>query len=845
MSQFTDFNSPQMKKTAIDLNKVFTILLYRWYIIVFSIALCLFGAFLQLRYTTPLYRATLSMKLEDEKPGQISDLFKYGRTTGKFDNFMKTEAEIIKSRQYAEKALDQLGVEYTFYVQGNFISSQIYPNPYFNINTLHVDSNYSGEKFVIEYVSPTSFRLREESEEKKSGSIYHVLTPVTFKGLVFTIMPPSGQHVFGSKFSPVICQKVTSEELSGGFAGGINVELEKGTSLIVLDFVHEVPQMASDYLNTFAKYYIARTIQDKSQAAQQTIDFIDKQLMEMAGKVEKNELALSDIKNKNNGLEIDQVATSQVDKLAEYESEKNLLMIKHDFINKLRKNVLESKKTPVQFIVYDKEDAENIPDLLTKYNELLLSRLSLLQKNTAESPVAMENEARIKEIRSLLLNTILNVEDKINAKLQFLNKKIDETNEILSSIPVRQRMLINIQRDFKVNEKVYSYLFEKKLETSISKSSITPNASIIEMASIPGSPISPDSKRFYTIAILLGLGIGLGFIAVTRILYQKIPDKETIENISNIRVLGVIRKLPSNSDEHVIQVYKEPKSTFSESLRSIRTGLSFISRGQEMKIICLTSTVSGEGKTFCTINLAASLTLLNKKVIIIGCDLRRPKVHLSFSNITNRIGISTYLIGRSTLEQVIQHTEYDNLDVITAGPTPPNPSELLQLPQMNQLLQTLKETYDYVLIDSAPVGLVTDSMALMELADINLYVIRAQYSRREFALIPDRLQNENKISNLYTILNAFDRSAMTYGSIYKNDYAGNYTSGGYYYGGYYGKGGYGYYGKKYRGSYYSGYVSDDDHEEHVTKFSAAYIKEQFTKNLNKFLELIKLREPMD
>jgi capsular exopolysaccharide synthesis family protein len=234
--------------------------------------------------------------------------------------------------------------------------------------------------------------------------------------------------------------------------------------------------------------------------------------------------------------------------------------------------------------------------------------------------------------------------------------------------------------------------------------------------------------------------------------------------------------------------------------------------------------VSGEGKTFCTINLASSFTMLNKKVIIIGCDLRRPKVHLSFGNITNSIGLTTYLIGKSSLDEIIQHTEYPNLDVITAGPTPPNPAELLQTDEMRDLLETLKSTYDYILIDSAPVGLVSDSLIIMGMADINLYVIRSQYSRRDFAVIPDRLKADSNIKNIYILLNAFDTSSVVYSSIYKSSKGGGYHSGS---GGYYGKGGYGYYARKYTDSYYSGYYADEP-DESSSPFS--FIKKLFKSN---------------
>jgi capsular exopolysaccharide synthesis family protein len=313
---------------------------------------------------------------------------------------------------------------------------------------------------------------------------------------------------------------------------------------------------------------------------------------------------------------------------------------------------------------------------------------------------------------------------------------------------------------------------------------------------------------------LIGFAIGLALIFGQRLFYDKVPDKETIESLSETPVIGVIKKINMNEStnaDYDLYIFKGPKSIFSESIRGIRSNINFLLKGENKKVICVTSTVSGEGKTFCTINLAAAFTLLNKKVLIVGCDLRRPKIHLSFKNMTNDIGLSTYLIGRNELHEVIIPSEYNNLYVIPAGPAPPNPAELLQTQKMKNLFTLLKEDFDYVLFDTAPVGLVSDSLELMKNADLNLYILRSQYSKRDFALIPDRLKADNQIQNIYTILNSYDASSAIYRSIYKNEYGGYYGGGGYYYyGGYYGKGSYGYYGRKYYSNYYSSYYSDEE-----------------------------------
>lgn len=819
MSDSQEIFPYEEKKTAVDPNKILAILYRRWHVIAATLAISLLFAYLHLRYTKPLYTAVIKLKLDDDKPSQMSDLFKYGRTTGRFDNFLKTETEIIKSVDYAEKALQEMNYEYAFFSKGKIVSSEVYPNTYFTIHTIYKDPQDKSHNFIIEYINPKQFKVKTNNKDK-SNDIYSINDTFSFGKNLLQITSSTPENNTLGRFNEILCVKHNLNGLAHRFAGALNIEAIKGTSLVELRITNESPQLASDYLNTFAKFYINQTVSDKSKATQQTLNFIDRQLFDLSSKVQKSEYELSNLKTQNNGIEIDEVAANQIEKLSDYESQKNILLIKLDVVKNLQKNLTDTKDSPINFVIFDKEDAENLPDLLQGFNGLILERMALLQKNTALSAVAIENETKIRETRAIILKTLYSVSEKIKTKIAFTTARINEVNAVLGSIPMRQRMLINIQRDFKVNERVYTYLFEKKLETSISISAITPNASIVQASETPGSPISPNTSKAYSTAMIIGLVAGLGIIAGSRLLYQKIPDKETLESISTTPILGVVKEIHNQENEYEIHAFKNPKSVFSESIRGIRTGINFIAKGLDKKVICVTSTVSGEGKTFCAINLAASLTLLNKKVIIIGSDLRRPKVHLSFTNITNQTGLSTYLIGKSSLDEIIQHSVHQNLDVITSGPTPPNPSELLQMEEMRELINILKEKYDYVVIDSAPVGLVSDSLSIMEIADINLYIIRANYSKRDFAIIPDRLTSDSNIKNLYSILNAYDNNSVVYASIYKNDYGGYHSgSGYYYYGGYYGKGGYGYYGKKYNDSYYSGYYSEDEDDHSNSRLS--------------------------
>lgn len=804
---------------TIDLHKIITILLRSWYYIVGAVIICMVIANLLLRYSKPLYVANLSMKLEDEKPNQINDFFKFGKASGKLENFLRTETEILKSRTYAAKVLNRLHYDVTYIVKGKIITSELYPNNIFNIDFVYLDSTNIGRQYEINFLNMEKFELYH-ANDKKTKSVFNLNDTVFFDGSFFVISIKKKNYYTAYLNIPITYYINDHLGQAASFSSGLGVEIEKGTNILNLSYTSEVPQLASDYLNAIAAFYIEESINNKSQAIQQTVQFIDAQLDDLAEKVKSSQGDLADFKTNNNGIELDEIGHKELETLTKLDEEKLFLQLRLRMLEQTEKNVLEAQNKPVDLMTFDSEDKQNLPDLFGILNTLIMERLALTSKYTANSPLLLENEKKLNEIKKAIAKNISSLRDKTIAKINYNNKLIEEVNSHLTRLPGKQQTLINLQRESKVNEKVYSYLLEKKLETLISKSSIVSNASVIDASLVPQSPISPDSKKTYTVAFLIGIFIGTSLILVTRLLYQKIPDKETIESLSRTPVIGVIKKVNTAAENagYDVHVFKSPKSVFSESIRGIRTNMNFILKGGKHKSICITSTVSGEGKTFCTINLAASLTMLNYKVIIVGCDLRRPKLHLSFKDISNDIGLSTYLIGKHTLQEIIHHTEYENLYVLPAGPTPPNPAELLQTDEMNQLFLTLQEEYDFVLYDTAPVGLVSDSFPLMKQADLNIFIIRAQYSKRDFATIPDKLSADNNISNIYTILNSYDTSSVIYSSIYKSDYAGYYGGGYYYYGSGYGGGSYGYYGRKYYSSYYSGYYTEDEVEAPWWKF---------------------------
>lgn len=796
----------QIEKT-IDINRVFAVILRRWYVVLICISAALAIAYLNLRYTKPLFLASLQIKVEDDKGNQVGDLFRYGRISGRIENQLKTESQIFKSRTLALNTLKNLKYDVSYFQKGQIVTSELYPFPYFSVTPLYLDSVDYGASYTIKFIDNNSFILKKG--EQQLGKMQHTGDSLVLGSSIFIVK--SNPKRIRSMVGNEIVFRINNPFIEAMSIGGnVEVEVEKGTSILQISYVSDIPEKAADFVNATARTYIQESINTRSQAAEQTILFIDGLITDLANQVNNAQQNLTDFQSANSGVELDAIGRAEFEKLTTLETEKNMLLLKKKIMSKLGEQINTAKDKTLELVLLDPEDAQDLPRMLELLNGLILERLSLSLKTLPSSPIMIENEKKIKEVKQALNRALLSAKEKVDERISHNNKLLQQASSKLSALPQKQQALLNLERNFKVNEKIYGYLMEKKLETRISKSSILANASIIDEAIPPSSPFFPIPGRVYVIAFVIGLASGIGIIFLLRFIYNRIPDKETIESLSRTPVIGVIKKLDNEEmdENYELYVMKSPKSIFSESIRGIRTNVNFILKGGVNKIVCVTSSVSGEGKTFSTVNLAASLTLLGHKVVIVGCDLRRPKIHLTFRNMTNDIGLTTFLIGKHELKDIIQESEFENLDVITAGPTPPNPAELLSTDKMNALVETLKQTYDYVFFDTAPVGLVSDSFALMSKADINLFIIRSQYSRRDFAMIPDRLKEDNQIPNMYIILNSYDNSSAFYGSVYKSAYGGYYGGGGYYYyGGYYNNNSY--YNRKYYSQYYNGYYSDE------------------------------------
>lgn len=381
---------------------------------------------------------------------------------------------------------------------------------------------------------------------------------------------------------------------------------------------------------------------------------------------------------------------------------------------------------------------------LTLLNAKIQNTMKALQENINE----IINSAKIS------LNEISNQEASIEEELQ--------------KLPVTERRLLNIQRDFKLNDQIYNFLLQKRAEAAISKASNVADNKVLDEASAYSTvQIAPLESKNKMVAIVLGLLFPLSILFLLEFFNNKINDVKVIEKLTKVPIFGSVGHNDKSSD---IPVADNSKSTIAESFRALRTNLQYILRDKEKKVICMSSTMSGEGKTFCVINLAAILAQAQKKTLLLSLDLRKPKIHKIF-NIDNKVGLSTYLIGKTSYEDIIKPTNIDHLYVSVSGPIPPNPSELLDTELMEKFITRAKNEFDFILIDTPPIAIVTDAILLSRYSDANIFVIRHNYSPRDVLYLVDELSNKRNVPNIGILINDVKvNSYYAYGKKYSYNY---------------------------------------------------------------------------
>ncbi|TKC08196.1 polysaccharide biosynthesis tyrosine autokinase [Pedobacter polaris] len=782
MNTQESISSPKSIRQDIDFYKIFKVFLSRWYWIAGCILISLVIAKINLMYTVPSYQTYGELKLQESNPTVNS----VAATSQVYNYTDKIQAEgfVIRSNAVILKAIENLDYKVSYYLQGTIRKTELYPSKPFEIEIKQQDSvDFARNEYFVEPVNSTKFLL--SASEKGAKTEYSYNQNINLGNMVFSIksqIPSLGDYSF----------KFNSKE---DFIGRANVnadEAAKYTNVMSLSLVDKNATFATDMLNAIMKEYIANDVIEKRRSARQTIAFIDQQLGFSNKKADTAGSNFASYKVKNKIIDLNATSQNNAGKLIDLEKQKSTLDLELISINQLEDQLRNNHDKTSINLNLEGNLSSSLGGLISQLNSLITIREGKLKELRPNSQPIKELDDQILSLKNSIRMNVNSSKVRNLNTIKYINSQISQINQTINALPPKEKDFLRYQSNFDVSNKVLTYLSERKLESELNAAAIVPGAAIVNLASY-ATPISSNPNKVYSFSVMMGLAAGVGLILLVRFLNPYIYDKETVESLTSTPIIGVIRKFPDYIDKDSRQALSiaKPKSVFAESVRSVRTNLSFLAANKKSKTICITSEVSGEGKSFVTVNLAGTLALIDKKIILIAADLRRSKLHKVFGS-DNKKGLSTFLTGKHRLEEVMMHDDVHNIDFIPSGPVPPNPSELLHTDNMKELLKLLAPKYDYVLVDTAPVGLVSDAIPLIRQSDVNLFVIRSGKSQYRAAAIPERLSKEYGLSNLAIVLNAFGDDAL-HSNYYTTDYSRGGGNSTYYYSDYSGYAGSGYY----------------------------------------------------
>jgi capsular exopolysaccharide synthesis family protein len=751
-----------------------------WPLFLVSAVMFVVGAYFYNRYTIPRYSSSMTLMVKAEKKGTLEEVAEglKGSTGTSGGQSLDNEMEILRSRSMAEATLRGLDFGVSYFSIGKFGSRELYLDRPFTVVVDSLHPQLLNAIFTVKVLSDSHYKIDCDLQGAypfDPAQQKWVSRPVNFAAKSYRY----GEYVEGSayrfKLEPVSLSPGAEYkfflrsllDLAGEYSGAVWVSpTNRSTSILRLSMEGTVPDKIVIYLNTLAQAYIDKGLEDKSQMATKTFMFIDEQLKITQDSLMRVEDQLQQFRSKHRVMESTSEGRSALAMTEALEKEKVAVDMKLQYFAYLQK-YLKENADPHDLIVPTAMgvDAPELQELINSLITLYMQQQELSLSAREENPYFRSLLQNVKSTKQAILENISNNVNLLQMQRRNLLGQIAKADKQVTQLPGVERDLVNIKRKFTINETIYNYLLEKRSESGITKASKTPDQVILDQAIYAGQ-VYPNTKRNYTLAFLIGLALPLCFILVRDYFNNKIADIKDLQRATHIPILGII---PHNKHGNGIVTIEHSRSLVAESFRTLRSSLQYIASQKNHKRIMITSGISGEGKSFTAANLAASLARGGKKTCLMGLDLRRPRVQEEFThiNLTSGQGLSTYLAGISADNELIISSGIPNLDLILSGPVPPNPSELLMSQNMAQLINRLEQHYDYVIMDTAPLGLVSDSLDLLHLSDVVIYLVRERYSPRQTLDDLRAIREQREIKNLFLILNDVELASSKYGYMKK------------------------------------------------------------------------------
>lgn len=759
------FQEDQEEETSI-LTYVFKYLRY-WYLIVISLAICLAYAYVYLKKYTPIYQISATLLVKDEKRvnSQVLEKLDMQGTSKLVEN----EIEVLKSRTLLGRVIDNLNLTISYWSEGDARDTELYTDSPISLNATRLTDFAYNNPLYIKIGPGRKYQLLDQGQNSLGSFEYSQLVSNQYgrfrifdKDSVRDTYPAPIKVAFQSR--DMLINTLTSQlQISL-----LNYE----SSLISVGLENSLPKKGKDILTKLLDEYAFTTLEDKNREAANTLRFIEERLKLVTAELGDVEQNVEQFRRTKGVTDLSSEANLFLGKVEENDSKLNELDIQIKVLN----GVEQYLNSPQVGIVAPATMMGVTDPVLTSYidqlSQLEIERSKLAQTVQSGNPYLETINSQMRNVKQAIRENLANQKRSMSITkggLVALNNRLEGA---MSTIPRKEREFVGIKRQANIKEELYLLLLKTREETAISYASTVTDSRIVDVPFSTGIPIRPDKSNVYLMAMLLGLAVPLIFIALKETLITTVQTRSEIERKTGLEVFSEITNKSRSDKEEVIDI--KSHSYMSEQVRMLRSNMQYLfldALNGVGKTVLVTSSTSGEGKSFITLNLAASLAMLNKKVVVLGMDLRKPKIHQHF-NLSNKVGLSSYLVGKSGIEDIIQTTSIDNLYIMPSGPVPPNPSELMTTERVKELINELRHSFEYILIDTAPVGLVTDATLLAPFADVCFYLVRHRRTPKLYLKSIADLNRRKVFKSIYIIFNGVKRESSSehaygygYGSI--------------------------------------------------------------------------------
>lgn len=766
---FDSEEKSQSQGFTLDFKRVVSRAIRFWYVIVISLAVTLVIAFYQTRYSERVFPVSASILIRETQETGGAELLYKNALIDPYRNYLN-EPYIIRSYPLIEEVVKNLNFNVSFYREGYFMTTEAYN--YMPVRARWCNpTDVKAGRFIFTLVDESHYSLTPFSSEPSAAQpVFSLNDSIKFEEYELCINSLEGKNLKSYIGEPFLLVIQNPKSVAGGYVNRLKVDwAEVGSGVINLSLTGTNPEKDIDFLNGLISAYQDRDLKNKNEAAVRTIDFIRGQLIGIKDSLRAVEYQLERFGNSGRVKDMSISAQRLLEKAEVFEIQRSELLIRQNYYKYLEEYLQKGTDNLDMVILPSSVGLEDpvISSLLTKMVDLQLEMKLYINSERVSNPLVKEKLGRINEIKSNVFESLKTLKSTDGIKMDFLNKQIREIEKQSDLLPASERQLIAVQRNYSLLESLYVFLMQKLSEAGISKAANTSDVVSVNPP-MKGGQISPIPIKNYSIAIILGLVFPILVFILFEIINNKVQSKEDIDKASSIPFIGGVGH---NATGNNLTVSDRPKSGVAESFRALRSNLNFFTGNKTKQVFMVSSSISGEGKTFTTINLATVFALSGKRTLIVGADMRRPKIFEDFKR-KNVVGLSTFLSGINDFKEVIQDTEIPNLFLISGGPVPPNPSELLLTNRFELFIKNALEQFDYVIIDTPPLALVTDAFVISKFVDHTVFVLRQNYSPKEFVRSIDEYYRTGKLKNMSILLNDIYKSGLGYG--YGQGYAYHY-----------------------------------------------------------------------